>query len=124
MGQTDSSGGQLVEELSELLARACQGVGVVTPIAPARSNGLQNRVHERNLRQVLQNLRVFVVLNAVPNRFHADPRSGLRRSDGPWWIQEDAVPRSAQAAAARRGIHIVPAADGVPRRPAVSTVVQ
>src|SRR5216684_4927383 len=102
---------ELVEELAQLQACSFQGVGVVTPVAPARGNGLEDGIHKGDLRQVLENLRIFVVLNAVANGLQADPRSRLGRGNRTRRIKEDAVARSAEPSAASGGIHIVPTAD-------------
>ncbi len=56
-----------MEQLAQLQACTFQGVRVMTPVAPARGNRLEDRIHEGDLGQVLENLSVFVVLNAVPN---------------------------------------------------------
>src|SRR6266567_3152297 len=97
---------------------------VVAPVAPTRGNRLEDGVHESYLPQVLENLGVFVVLNAVSNGLQTDPRSRLGRSDRTRRIEEDSVARSAQAAAASGGVDIVPTADGVPGCPSVGAIVQ
>src|SRR6266704_2059630 len=93
-------------------------------VAPARGNRLEDRIHEGDLGQVLENLSVFVVLNAVPNGLQTDPGSGLGRGDRTRRIEEDAVARSAHAAAASGGVHIVPTADSVAGGPSVGAVVK
>src|SRR6266699_383391 len=97
---------------------------VVAPVAPTRGNRLEDGVHESYLPQVLENLGVFVVLNAVSNGLQTDPRSRLGRSDRTRRIEEDSVARSAQAAAASGGVDIVPTADGVPGGPSVGAIVK
>src|SRR6266850_932827 len=106
--------------LPQLQPCSFQGVRVVTPVAPARSDRHDDGVRKALLPQVLENLSVFVVLNGL----HTDPRSGLRRGDRTRGIEEDSVARSSQAAAASRSIHIVPTADGVPGGPSVGAVVE
>src|SRR5258708_6552207 len=97
---------------------------VVAPVAPTRGNRLEDGVHESYLPQVLENLGVFVVLNAVSNGLQTDPRSRLGRSDRTRRIEEDAVARSTHAAAASGGIDIVPTADSVAGSPAIGAVVK
>src|SRR5439155_15907196 len=41
-----------------------------------------------------------------------------------WRIKEDSVTRSAQSTAASRRVHIVPAADSIPRRPTIGPIVK
>src|SRR5260370_19721280 len=120
-GKTIRLWSKLVEQLAQLQPCTFQSVRVVAPVAPARGNWLEDGIHKGDLRQVLENLGVFVVLNAVPDGFQTDPRSGLRGSDRTRRIEEDAVARSAHAAAASGGVHIVPTADGVPRGPAIGS---
>src|SRR5258707_13652157 len=110
--------------LPQLQPRIFQRVRIVTPAAPARSNGHDDGVHEGDLPQVLENLRVFVVLNAIADGLQPYPRSGLAGSDRTRRIEEYTVPRSSGPAAARSGIHIVPTADGVPGGPAAGAVVK
>src|SRR5260370_25811078 len=97
---------------------------VVAPVAPTRGNRLEDGIHEGDLGQVLENLSVFVVLNAVSNGLQTDPRSRLGRSDRTRRLEEDAVARSAHAAAPSGGVHIVPTADTVAGSPAVEGVVK
>src|SRR6266403_4925054 len=101
-----------------------QGGRVVTPVGPASSDRHDDGVRKVLLPQVLENLSVFVVLNAVTNGLQTDPRSGLRRGDRTRGIEKYSVARSSQAAAASRSIHIVPTADGVPGGPSVGAVVE
>src|SRR5882724_8341430 len=113
-----------MELLPQLQARSFQGARVVIPVGPARGNRLDNGVRKGPLSQVFENSGVFVVLHAVADGLHADPGSGLRRADRTRRVQEDSVARPSQAAAASRGIHIVPTADGVPGGPSVGAVVK
>src|SRR6266850_1830880 len=110
--------------LPQLQPCSFQGVRVVIPVAPARSDRHDDGVRKALLPQVLENLNVFVVLNAVTNGLQTDPRSGLRRGDRTRGIEEDSIARSSQAAAASGCIHIVPTADGVPGGPPVGAVVE
>ena len=113
-----------MELLPQLEPCAFQHVRVVIPVAPARGNWHDDGVRKGPLPQVLENLGVFVVLNAVTNGLQTDPGSGLRRSDRSWRIKENAITRSSQAAATSGGIHIVPTADGVAGGPAVGAIVK
>src|SRR5258708_16429198 len=99
--------------LAQLQGRIFERVWIVTSVAPTRSNGHDDGVHEGDLPQVLENLRVLVILDAITNGLQTYPRSGLAGSDRTRRIEEDSITRSSQAAAASSGIHIVPTADGV-----------
>ncbi len=54
-----------MELLPQLLPRIFKRAGVVSPVRPARSNRRDDGVQERHLPKVLENLGVFVILNAV-----------------------------------------------------------
>src|SRR5260370_39641815 len=112
-GKTIRLWSKLVQQFAQLLPCTFQSVRVVAPVAPARGNWLEDGIHKGNLRQVLENLGVFVVLNAVSNGLQTDPRSRLGRSDRTRRIEEDAVARSPRAAAPSVGVHNVPTADSV-----------
>src|SRR5258708_15186854 len=96
----------------------------MSPVSPAIGDRLDHGVHEGDLSQVLQDLRVFEVLNAITNGLQSYPRSRLRGRDGTRRIEEDSVTRSAEATTASGGIHIVPAADGVSGGPTIGAVVK
>src|SRR6266478_1544868 len=96
----------------------------MSPVSPTQGNGLEDGIDKGDLRQVLENLGIFVVLHAIPDGLQTDPRSRLSRGDGSRRIEEDAVAGSAEAAAASGGIDIVPTADGVSVSPAVGAVVE
>src|SRR6266851_7608104 len=96
----------------------------MSPVGPTHCDRLEHGVHKGALPQILQDLRVFVVLNAVPNGLQTNPGSGLRGSDRTRRIEEDAVARSAHAAAASGGIDIVPTAAGVSGGPSVGAIVK
>src|ERR1700716_467992 len=96
----------------------------MTPIAPTRGNGHDRRVHEWHLRQVLENLRVFVVLNAVADGFQTNSGSRFGGSDRARRVEKYSIPRSAEAAATSGGVHIVPTADGVAGGPSVGAIVE
>src|SRR5260370_34211715 len=110
--------------LAQLQPRICQSGRVMTPVGPARGNGHDDRVQEGNLPQVLENLRVFVVLNAITDGLQSYARSRLGGSDGSRRIEEDSVTWSAQAAAASGGIHIVPTAHAIARIPSAASVLK
>src|SRR6267142_5874451 len=97
-----------MELLPQLQPCSFQGVRVVIPVAPTRGDRHDDGVHEWDLSQVLENLNVLVVLNAVTNGLQTDPRSGLRRGDRTRGIEEDSVARSSQATTASGCVHIVP----------------
>src|SRR5437879_3302214 len=118
------SRGQLVKQLPQLGARILQRVRVVAPIAPAPRNRKKRGVHRTDTSQVLEDLRVFVVLNSVADGLQANSRCGLGRSDRCWRIDEDSVTRPAQSSATSGRVHVVPAADGVAGSPAVSAIIQ
>src|SRR5260370_11793207 len=69
-------------------------------------------------------MRILVVLNAVADGLQTDSGCGLGRADRSWRIKENTVARSAEAAAASGGIHIVPTADGIPGAPSVRAVIE
>ena len=56
-----------MELLPQLQPRAFQSIGIVTPAAPVGGNRLNDRVQKGDLPEVLENLRVFIVLNAIAN---------------------------------------------------------
>src|SRR5260370_5603536 len=101
-----------------------QSAWVVSPIGPARGNRQNDGIQEGELPEVLENLGVCVVLDAVAEGLQTNPGSGLRGSDGPWRIEKDSVARSAHAAAASGGVHVVPTADGVSGGPSVGAIVK
>ena len=49
--------------------------GALTPVAPAPRNRLEDGVQEGDLPQVLENLGVFVVLDAIADGFESYARS-------------------------------------------------
>jgi len=57
--------GELVEQLAQLKPCTFESIGIVTPVAPVGGNRLDDRVQEGDLAHVLENLSVFVVLNAI-----------------------------------------------------------
>ena len=113
-----------MELLAQLQPGTFQSAWVVSPIGPARGNRQNDWIQEGELPEVLENLGIFVVLDAVANGLQTNPGSGLRGSDRTRRVEEDAVARSAHAAAASGGIDIVPTADGVSGGPAVGAVVK
>jgi len=113
-----------MEQLPQLQPCSFQRVRVMAPVAPTRSNGHDRGVHEGDLRKVLENLRVFVILNAVTNGLKPNPRSGLAGGNRTRRIEEDTVARSAEPATASGGVHIVPTADSISGGPSVSAVVK
>src|SRR4030088_3557093 len=115
---------KLVEQLPQLQPCIFQRVRVVTPVAPARGNRLDGYVQGGDLSQVLENLGVFVVLNAVTDGLKAYSGGGFGRGDRTWWIEKYSVPRSSQTAAACGRIHVVPTADAVPGAPSVGAIVK
>src|SRR5258705_3461867 len=113
-----------MKQLPQLGPNVLQEVRVVAPIAPAPRNRKNSAIHHAELSQVLEHVRVFVILNTVANGLQANAWCGLGRTDRCRRIQEDSVTRPAQSAAASRCVHVVPAADGVARSPAVSAIVE
>src|SRR6266851_2367025 len=113
-----------MEQLPQLQPGTLQRVWIVTPVGPTRGDRLQDGVHEGNLPQVLKNLGVLVVLNALTNGLQSDSGGRFSGANGARRIQEYSIARSAQASAARGGIHIVPTADGIACGPAVGAIVQ
>src|SRR5258708_709718 len=110
--------------LAQLQPGTFRSAWVVSPIGPARGNRQNDWIQEGELPEVLENLGVFVVLDAVPNGLQTNPGSGLRGSDRTRRIEKDSVARSAHAAAASGGIDIVPTADSVAGSPAIGAVVK
>src|SRR5260370_39110876 len=96
----------------------------MTPVAPTRSNGHDDGVHQGDLPQVLENLRVLVILNAVTNCLQANSRTRLGGSNRARRIEEDSIARPSDPAATGSGIHIIPTADGVPVGPAVGAILR
>src|SRR5256885_8374750 len=98
--------GKLMKLLPKLQASVFQGVRVVSPIRPAGGNRHDDWVQERGSSQILQDLRVFIVLNAVTDGLEAYPRSGLGGPNRSGRIEKDAVSgAAARTAAARGGVH-------------------
>ncbi len=56
-----------MELLAQLQPGTFQSAWVVSPIGPARGNRQNDWIQEGELPEVLENLGVFVVLDAVPN---------------------------------------------------------
>src|SRR6202030_1141129 len=96
----------------------------MTPVAPTRSDGHDRGVHEGDLPQVLENLRVFVILNAVTNGRHPNPGRPLARGDRTRGGEEDPIPRPAQPAAAGSVLHIVPRWHTVPGNSRIRAIVK
>ena len=67
----------MIELLPQLRPCIFEGVVVVTPVAPARGNRLDDGVHEGDLPEVLEDLYVFIILNAITDSFESKARSGL-----------------------------------------------
>src|SRR5882724_2166057 len=113
-----------MKQLPQCCTRVLKRVRVAIPIAPAPRNRKNSAIHHAELSQVLEHVRVFVILNTVANGLQANAWCGLGRTDRCRRIQKDSVARPAQSAAASGGVHVVPAADGVAGSPAVSAVVE
>src|ERR1700716_4118935 len=96
----------------------------MTPVAPAGSDRHDRRVHEGDLRQVCENLRILVILNAVADGFEPDTRRGFAGGDRTWRVEKNSITRSAEPAATGDGIHIVPTADRVSCGPAIGAVIK
>src|SRR5690349_18761219 len=96
----------------------------MAPVGPAGSNRLDHRAQERDLPYVLENLGVFVILNAVSNGLQTDARSRLRGSDRTGRVDKDSIAGPTHAAAATGGVHIVPTANGVPSGPPVCPPIE
>src|SRR5258708_25841169 len=102
-----------MKQLPQLGPYVLQEVRVVAPIAPAPRNRQNSAIHHAELSQVLEHVRVFVILNTVANGLQANAWCGLGRPDRCRRIQEDSVARPAQSAPASTCCHVVPAADGL-----------
>src|SRR5258705_5058647 len=113
-----------MKQLPQLGPNVLQEVRVVAPIAPAPRNRKNSAIHHAELSQVLEHMRVFVILNTVANGLQANAWCGLGRPDRCRRIQKDSVTRAAQSAAASSCVHVVPAADCVAGSPAVSAIVE
>ena len=66
-----------MELLPQLQPCMFERVRIVTPVSPAGGNRLEGGVHEGDLPEVLENLGVFVVLDAVADGFQSYPGSGF-----------------------------------------------
>jgi len=66
-----------MELLPQLQPCGFQGVRALSPVAPAPRNRLEDGVQEGDLPQVLENLGVFVVLDAIADGFESYARSRL-----------------------------------------------
>src|SRR5258708_5709130 len=79
---------ELVKQLPQLGPYVLQEVRVVAPIAPAPRNRKNSAIHHAELSQVLEHVRVFVILNTVANGLQANAWCGLGRPDRCRRIQE------------------------------------
>src|SRR5882762_10454571 len=68
---------ELVKQLPQLGPNVLQEVRVVAPIAPAPRNRKNSAIHHAELSQVLEHVRVFVILNTVANGLQANAWCGL-----------------------------------------------
>ena len=66
-----------MELLPQLQPCMFERVRIVTPVRPAGGNRLEGGVHEGELPEVLENLGIFVVLDAVADGFQSYPGSGF-----------------------------------------------
>src|SRR2546423_11867279 len=114
---------QDMELLAELVARGFQGGGAVGPVGPAGGDGQHDGVEERGLPEVLEDVRVLVILNAVANRFETNAGSRFGRGDRRGRIHKDAVAGSRETAAVEH-IHVVPAAESISSGPIIGAVVE
>src|SRR5882724_4022686 len=115
---------EMVKQLAQLCADVLERGRVVAPIGPACCDRKNGGVQDGELCQVLQHVRVFVVLNAVADGLQTDARSGFTRADRSRRINEYAVAWSAQSAAAGGGVHIVPTANRVASGPTIGAIVK
>src|SRR2546423_14647559 len=104
---------QDMELLAELGTRGFQGGGAVGPVGPAGGDGQHDGVEERDLPEVLEDVRVLVILNAVANRFQANARGRFGRGDRRGRIHKDAVAGSRETAAVEH-VQVVPTAESIP----------
>ena len=65
---------KLLELLPEFLPDTFKVAGFVAPLGPTRRNWLENKLDVRGLALILEQLCVFVVLNAIPDCFQPYPR--------------------------------------------------
>src|SRR5258706_7494097 len=94
------------------------------PVAPLSGDWLQHHVQKRILLLIFEQLRIFVILNAVANGLQANSRGGLRRRDRRRRIEKNSITRPAESSAACRGVDVVPTADRIACRPAVGAIVE
>src|SRR6202035_1482996 len=115
---------KLLELLPEFLPDTLQVAGVVAPLGPTRGNRLKNEVHVRGLALIFEQLRVFVVLDAVADGLQAYARCRFTGRDRTRRGKENPIAWPAETAAAGIRIQIVPAPDGVSGGPPVGAVVK
>src|SRR5690242_14531121 len=94
------------------------------PGGPRCGNRQNESVQEDLLPQIVKNMCVFIILNAITDGFQANTWSRFLRCDWTWRINKDAVSWPAEAPAAGGGIKIVPTSDYVSSRPAVGAVIE
>src|SRR5215471_4769298 len=95
----------------------------MSPVRPIPGDRQEDRIHKAAVPQVLEHQGVFIVLNPVAYGLQANSRSGLGGGNWPRRVEKDAVTWPAQAAA-RGGVQVVPAAQGVPGGPRVRAIVE
>src|ERR1700676_5702674 len=113
-----------MKQLPQLCPRVFERLRAVIPVAAARGDWKKSGVHHADLSQVLEDLGVFVVLNAIANGLQSNPGSRLRGGDRTRRVEEDSVTRPSQAAATGGRIQIAPTADGISGSPSVRAVVK
>src|SRR5258705_4392793 len=111
-----------MKQSPQCCTRVLKPVWVAIPIGSAPRNPKNSAIHHAELSQVLEHVRVFVILNAVANGLQANAWCGLDRPDRCRRLQKESVARAAQSAAANGGVHVGTAAHSGSRTPAVSAL--
>src|SRR5260370_34023250 len=93
-----------MKQLPQCCTRVLKRVRVAIPIAPAPRNRKNSAIHHAELSQVLEHVRVFVILNTVANGLQANAWCGLGRTYRCRRIEENSVARPAEATASSGGV--------------------
>src|SRR5260370_39355744 len=104
---------KLLELLPEFLPDTFKVAGFVAPLGPARGNWLENKLDVRGLALIFEQLRVFVVLNAIGDGFQPYPRRRLGCTNWYRTIKKNPVARSRHTGTTSVRMQVDPTSDGL-----------
>src|SRR4029077_18314625 len=114
----------LLKLLAEFLPHVFEFSRVAGPLGPACGNGLKDELHIRGLALILEQLGIFIVLNAVTDGLQTNSRSRFAGRNRARWVKKNPVAGSGDAWTASVGVQIVPTIDGVSRGPTIGAIVK